>query len=78
MTLKETEEKKTMLGEWRLVNGLFAEVIGFNALIYYGFIIFPDHKIPTFWDKSGDSFAPRFSLAEKRRSAEQKWGQDAK
>jgi len=65
-----------MIGQWKLQNGLYAEVMMNSPIALIGFIEISGYKVPSFWSKNGDSADPEFSLAIKRRSIEQDWKKD--
>jgi hypothetical protein len=66
-----------MLGQWKLKNGVYAEVDNYNALIYTGVIFISGYKVPSFWDKEGNSVEDtNYDLVRKRRSKEEYWEQD--
>lgn len=72
------------IGQWRLKNGLLAEVTDIDATKLIGKIrvYMYDNRdtvpyypidVPSFWNKEGNSTNSKFDLLEKRRSEEQKW-----
>jgi hypothetical protein len=62
-----------MLGQWKLKNGLYAEITNIGDVLIFGYIECSGYKIPSFWNKDGDSVYPEFNLVFKRRSVEQEW-----